>query len=43
MPSKTRTNPKRASNDDTLSLTTLIVLLVLTNIWFVFQVAPYVH
>jgi hypothetical protein len=42
MQSKTRSNPTSASNENTLSLTALIVVLVLTNVWFVSQVMPYV-
>ena len=42
MPTETTSKPKTASRED-LSLRALIVVLVLTNVWFVFEVAPYVH
>jgi hypothetical protein len=42
MPAKTTRRPKSPPRED-LSLRALIVVLVLTNVWFVFEVAPYVH
>ena len=41
MRSKTSRNPESGTNGDTLSLTALIVVLTLTNVWFVSQVMPY--
>lgn len=42
MPTKTTANRRTASSDDRLSLTALIVVLVVTNVWFISQALGYV-
>jgi hypothetical protein len=43
MQEKPKSSKRTAPGEDRRSLTTLMVVLALTNVWLFSQVAPYVH
>lgn len=43
MPTRTPSKPKTGTSTERVSLTALVVVLALTNIWFFSQAFTYVH